>query len=116
MLDLAADTIDVREMTERFDRIEDSEDPEEIEEVDELNTLLSALRGEGGDEQWRGEWYPLLLIADWHFEDYAREFAEDIGRVSDGWPTSHMDWAAAVYDLQQDYTSIEVRGTIYWYR
>jgi hypothetical protein len=37
---------------------------EDAEELDRLTELLTDLAGAGGDEQWRGDWYPGALIAD----------------------------------------------------
>ena len=117
-LDLTDDIIDVRNIIGRFEEIEESEDADEIEQRDTLASLLSELQGNGGDEQWRGDWYPLTLIRDSYFEDYARELAEDIGAVGKnaGWPNQYIDWEAASEALQMDYTSIDIEGGPYWYR
>lgn len=117
-LDLTDDIIDVRNIIARFEEIEESEDANEIEQRDTLASLLSELQGNGGDEQWRGDWYPLTLIRDSYFEDYARELAEDIGAVDKnaGWPNQYIDWEAASEALQMDYTSIDIEGGPYWYR
>lgn len=72
-----------------------------------------------GDEQWEGSWYPVTLIADSHFEDYAREFAEDLGlmdKMSTSWPHNCIDWEKAARELQVDYSSIEFDGHDFWYR
>lgn len=83
-----------------------------------LVTLLDELKGNGGDEQWRGDWYPLTLIADSYFEDYARELADDIGAINGDatWPNNCIDWERAASELQQDYSSVTVDGDDYWYR
>jgi len=90
----------------------------EMEELTRLESLLSDLEGGGGDEEWEGSWYPVTLIRDSYFEDYARDFAEDIGAISQNmaWPCCHIDWAAAAESLQMDYSSVEFDGTTYWYR
>lgn len=79
----------------------------------------NALRGNGGDEQWRGGWYPLTLIRDSYFEDYARELAEDIHghALRDAqWPFTCIDWTTAANDLLMDYGTVEYDGVTYWYR
>jgi hypothetical protein len=87
-------------------------------ELETLTELLDELRGHGGDEQWQGDWFPVTLIRDSYFEDYARELAEDIGAVPTdySWPASHIDWEAAADALQQDYTTVEYGDVTYWYQ
>lgn len=88
------------------------------DEIEELREVLGELRGYGGDEQWRGDWYPVTLILDSYFEDHARELAEDCGMVTPHarWPNNCIDWEEAADQLKQDYTSIIIRGVTYWYR
>jgi hypothetical protein len=95
-----------------------NDSPEEAEELKTLEAILADLRGNGGDEQWEGDWYPVTLIRDTYFEDYARELADDIGVVqSDAkWPNNHIDWEAAATELQQDYQSTTIEDTTYLYR
>lgn len=92
-----------------------SSDPDEYKA---LAALLEDLNGYGGDHQWEGDWYPATLVRDSHFEDYARELAEEIGAIPRdySWPTSHIDWEAAARALQMDYSSVEFQGVTYWYR
>ena len=82
-------------------------------ELTELETLLDDLSGNGGDEQWEGDWYPVTLIRDSHFRDYAQDFADDIGRISDSaeWPHTCIDWDQAARELQMDYSSTTFNGT-----
>lgn len=89
------------------------------EELAELEELLEELRGAGGgDHQWEGDWYPRELIADYDFEDYARELAEDIGAVKAdaGWPNNCIDWKQAARELAMDYSMVTFRGTDYYWR
>lgn len=89
------------------------------EEFAALVELLDDLEGYGGDHQWEGNWYPVTLIRDTYFEDYARELAEDTGQMPrEGltWPFSYIDWEAAARALQMDYSSVEFQGVTYWYR
>lgn len=121
------DILDVREITERVEELEntlvpveesDGSDNEEREELAKLVSLLDDLKGYGGDHKWRGDWYPLTLISDDDFEDYARQLAEDIDAIKDdvGWPYSCIDWERAARELRQDYSVIVHDGTEDRYR
>ncbi len=114
------DIIDVRDLIERFEDLEADEarDADDEAEFARLELLLDELAGNGGDEQWRGDWYPLTLIHDSYFATYARELVEDIGDVPDGFPHYIViDWEATAENIRQDYSSIEgFDGETYWYR
>jgi hypothetical protein len=127
------DIIDVRDVIERVEHLEQLNQPGPVdlgeddneadqdalfEELADLEILLSDLRGNGEDEQWRGKWYPVALIRDSYFEDYARELAEDIGAIrSDvGWPCNCIDWEQAARELKLDYNIVKIGGVTYWYR
>lgn len=127
----SSDIIDVRDIIARVEWLEDELDgieestdgepherQEEIDELKSLASLLHDLKGYGGDEQWRGDWYPITLIQDSHFEDYARELAEDIGAIPNDahWPCTCIDWEKAADELRQDYGAVDFDGTEYWYR
>jgi hypothetical protein len=116
------DLIDVRNVIARIEELEEAQaglyiEEDEFEELNTLSELMIGMRGYGGDEQWRGDWYPGSLIRDSYFEDYARELADDIGIVTNGqgWPNSYIDWEAAAAALQMDYTPVEYDGVTYWY-
>ena len=83
-----------------------------------LEGILSELAGYGGDEKFEGDWYPVELIADSYFQEYAQNLAEDCGMVDTNarWPMNCIDWEQAARELQMDYSSIEIRGFTYWYR
>jgi hypothetical protein len=122
-LDLSADIIDVRDIIKKFEELEElQENGEYLEtpdcELSDLKKLLSELEGTGGDEQWRGEWYPVTLIRDSYFKEYAQELAEDIGAVDSNatWPNNCIDWEYAARELRYDYTCIDVDGLTYWTR
>jgi len=72
----------------------------------------------GGDEQWEGAWYPVTLIRDSYFENYAQELADGIGAINSDarWPNNCIDWARAARELQADYTSVDFDGETYWCR
>lgn len=90
----------------------------DIEEFYKIRELLKDLCSNGGDEQWRGDWYPIVLVRETHFEDHARELAEECGMITAGatWPNNCIDWGQAARELQMDYTSTEIDGITYYYR
>lgn len=133
-VDLRADVIDVRDIIARVlelraERDEynekmgspdawDSVPDGEPEELGMLEGILSELAGYGGDEEFEGDWYPVQLIAESYFQEYAQDLAEDCGMVDTNarWPMTCIDWEQAARELQMDYGSIEIRGFTYWYR
>jgi hypothetical protein len=132
------DLIDVRDVIARFEELEGEREnaaggAEDGKEADALATwdgtedaaeyrmlkaLLDDLKGYGGDENWRGDWYPITLIRDSHFERYAEELAEDCGMIQAGatWPNNCIDWEEAARQLKMDYSTVEFDGVTYWYR
>lgn len=112
------DIIDVREVIERFEALRDIRDYEEQDEFESLESLLEELKGDGGNVQWEGEWYPDTLIHDSYFQDYAQELAEDVGAINADatWPNNCIDWEQAARKLKYDYTGVEFDGHTYWYR
>ena len=133
-VDLSADVIDVRDIIARVLELRDERDeyndkmgdadawsyvPDgEPEELELLEGILSELAGYGGDEEFEGDWYPVQLIAESYFQEYAQDLAEECGMVdtSARWPMNCIDWEQAARELQMDYSSIEIHGTTYWYR
>lgn len=83
---------------------------EELRKLEEL-----AEQGSGYADDWR---HGSILIRDSHFEDYARQYAEDIGAIDRNarWPNDCIDWEKAARELQMDYTSVEFDGVTYWVR
>lgn len=127
-IDNYQDVIDVRDVIEAYEELEDQShdddgnqltlDDDDAAQFAALGELLSELKGYGGDEQWRGDWYPITLIRDTYFQEHAQELAEDIGAIPDdiSWPCTCIDWERAARELQMDYTSVDYQGVIYWYR
>lgn len=125
---VSGNVFDIRDTIQRFEELESEKDslaPEQVadwENQDEFETLqqfLDEVKGYGGDEQWRGDWYPVTFIADSYFEDYAREEAEDLyGKElrEARWPFDCIDWKKAADELKMDYASVEIDGATYWYR
>lgn len=125
------DTIDSRSVIERIEELEteiynlgdmstgDKSEDERAkleEEAGEELTNLRELDKTGRDTFGEAEWESgVTLIADDHFEDYARELAEDIGAINDEatWPNTHIDWEAAAEALRMDYTSVEFSSKYY---
>lgn len=88
---------------------------EELAELTKLESLLDDLRGNGGDEQWEGDWYPVTLIRDSYFETAMDELLEDIGDMPKNIPP-YLKVTVDYDALQMDYTSTEFEGVTYWYR
>lgn len=118
------DVIDSLDVIARIEELEDQrdaalEDPEEPElDEDEAKELaeLKALASEGeGLADWT---YGAALIHEDHFEDYARQLAEDIGAIDPdaSWPASYIDWEAAADALKVDYTAVDFGGQTYFAR
>jgi len=127
------DVIDVRDVIARIETLESERDSyegedtlatwrvdneDEARELDTLSTFMDDMKGYGGDAQWRGDWYPITLIRDSHFRDYAYELADDCGMIDNAakWPYTCIDWERAAHELRQDYTAVEFDGVTYWYR
>lgn len=131
------DMIDVRDVIERFEELEseredattgedkaaDSAALEAWDATDDgaeyanLKSLLDDLNGNGGDEQWRGDWYPVGLIRHSYFVDAMEELVKDIGDLPQNIPGYlAIDWDATAENLRVDYTSTEFDGVEYWYR
>ena len=133
-VDLSADYIDVRDIIARVLELRDERDeynekmgsPDawdgvpggEPEELAMLEDILSELAGYGGAEEFEGDWYPVELVADSYFQEYAQNLAEDCGMVDTNarWPMNCIDWKQAACELQMDYTYILIHDTTYWYR
>lgn len=90
---------------------------DDAEELAALESILADLAGNGGDEQWDGDWYPVTLIRDSYFTDYAQELVSDIGDLPANVPSYiEIDWEATARNIRVDYTSTEIDGVTYWYR
>ena len=136
-VDLSADVIDVRDIIVRVLELRDERDERdeynekmgspdawdgvpdgEPDELNMLEDILSELAGYGGDEEFEGDWYPIELVADSYFQEYAQNLAEDCGMVDTNarWPVNCIDWEQAARELQMDYSCIIIYDTTYWYR
>lgn len=128
----SADIFDLRDLPAIWaDAIDpDDPDPDRRELADAIRGLCADLTGmTRRDDALRvsdlaqrladhGNSEEPTMIADDHFEDYARSFAEDIGAVeSDArWPACHIDWPAAADSLRGDFQSVSFLGRDWWIR
>lgn len=94
---------------------------DEQEEFEQLQEILDELKGNGGDEKWRGDWYPVTLINSDYFTEYTKELIVDIGYIQrdrDGglpwW--IEIDWEKTADNCKMDYTSINIGNEEYYYR
>lgn len=109
------DVIDMRDVIARFEEIEESEESEEMAEKLELQALIEECKGNGGDEEWRGDWYPVTLIHESAFEDQMDEMIEECYEL----PKDLPFWMTISYDykvLKMDYTSVDFAGETYLIR
>jgi hypothetical protein len=128
------DIIDVRDIIERIEELESdrddymgeaaftdptwaSKEPEAFAELAQLTAIMEDMKGYGGDEQWRGDWYPVTLIRESYFTDYCQELCEDIGAVPRDFPVYiEIDWEATARNFMVDYSTVEIDGVTYFYR
>jgi phage-related minor tail protein len=90
---------------------------DEKQEYKEIEDLLDELRGNGGDHQYDGNWYPGMLIAEHDFTEYAQDLVEEIEDLPSGMPSYIVvDWEATANNLKADYATVEFKGTDYLYR
>lgn len=129
-LDLAADLIDVRDIIARVEELEEvidtapedgvwtqAEQNEANRERIALEAILDELKGYGGDEQWRGDWYPVTLIEDAYFVEYVQDMLADCGELPRNLPHYiAIDWRTTARNIRTDYSSVDVDGLTYWYR
>lgn len=101
-------------MEEASESLTDFNDDNGVE-LKALEALLDDLKGNGGDEQWDGDWYPVTLINESYFKEAMDEMLEDIGDIPKDLPcylTITVDYDV----LKTDYASTEFDGVTYWYR
>jgi hypothetical protein len=139
-IDNSADIIDIRDLIARIEELREERDswvlgapdgvetanpegwridePYDAAELDTLESFVGEMKGSGGDHQWEGEWYPVTLVRDSYFEDYAKDEAEQLDLIKDdvNWPYNCIDWTRAANELQMDYSSADYDGITYWFR
>ena len=107
------DTLDSRDIQKDIDNLEEIEERNE-DEQEELDKL-QAFKDSVDSSEWDSG---ITFISEEYFEEYARDFAEDIGTISKDtqWPATHIDWDAAASELLIDYVAVELDGITYYYR
>ena len=131
-IDHTADVIDVRDIMTRLEELEATRDeynewhsdPSAWDKIEDgqpqellfLVGILEELAGYGGDEKWRGNWYPVALIRETYFSDYAIELLNDAGDLEHIPAWVEIDWEGTVENVRGDYSPIVIDGVTYWYR
>jgi hypothetical protein len=115
------DILDIRDLIERYEELETQELKSESEENEfsDLCALLDELEGNGGDEQWRGNWYPVTLINESYFTEYSKELLNDCGDLPKDLPwyiESNIDWDGVAQDLKVDYSEVTYNEETWFYR
>lgn len=87
---------------------------EEIEEYEAIEQFCEEL------EQYAPDFlYGETVINEDYFEEYCKQFVEDIGYLPDNLPAfieNNIDWEGVADDLRVDYTEIEYNGNNYLVR
>jgi len=101
------------------DELQACEDYEESQfETDEMKELR-LLRLLVEDAEQSSDWkHGVALINEDYFEEYAKNFAEDIGAIThnEKWPCTHIDWVAAAEELKHDYFEVDFDGVAFLIR
>jgi hypothetical protein len=116
--DVANAVIDPREIDERITELEHLSDihgehfgEEPARELADLIALRASVTNRSGRD-----WDSAILVRADHFEDYARDQAEDVygeGAVALG---SFVDWPAYARRVAGDYQRVEFDGATYLFR
>ncbi len=115
-LDPDEDKEEIRTATENLEKLEE-ELSDEKEELKILMSFVEDFEGYGGDEQWRGSWYPGTLVRESYWEDFAEQECKDLGYIADDFPSwIEIDWEQTADNIKVDYTSGEFDGVTYWGR
>jgi hypothetical protein len=122
-LNLNDDVIDSRDIVERITELESNIDdatgyPESGETLESMNAELVTLKAiideindYAGDDCSDG----VTLVNEAYFEEYMDDMIEDCYTL----PKDLPSWMKVTYDyeaLKQDYTTVEIDGTTYYYR
>lgn len=110
-------TLDLQELASEFEALEDLEPEERDEDDRERYAELKELDDEIGGLSYIAE-NEGVAIAEYDFEEYAQQLAEDIGAISTEhqWPLYCIDWEHAARELQHDYMGFSFEGTDYLVR
>jgi Antirestriction protein (ArdA) len=130
MNEIGDDILDLRDLWKNYQDLEGALEDTREEEGDkfdedywaaeiEEHAKLKELFEQVGEPYRGGEFDEPTLIHERHFEDYARELAEDLygDEVRNShWPFTCIDWEQAATELRIDYSSVEVDGHTYYQR
>ena len=108
------DVIDSKDILARIDELEEDDELEDWEK-DELMRLT--VLDQDGRGLFSDSWEDGVgLIRDSYFEEYARQYAEDTGAISNDtrWPANCIDWNYATEQLKADFACLEFDGVEYW--
>ena len=86
----------------------------EAEELEILMAFVGEFEGYGGDEEWRGSWYPVTLVNEVYWEEFCEQECKDLGYIKDFPSWIEIDWKKTAENMQQDYTSGEYDGVTFW--
>lgn len=130
--DLGDELLDAKNYVEEaVDEGEDHSDDcdcDLCEEVRRCEEALSEWKDEYEDELKELDSLELEIGSEWRhgvglidvddFEEYAEQFAEDIGAIdrNSNWPNNCIDWEQAAEDLLQDYSVCTYEGIDYYFR
>ncbi len=105
-----------KDLNEAIDALAIWDESDEAKELASLQTLLDDLKGYGGDEQWRGDWYPITLIRESYFTDYTEELVSDCYDLKGVPDFVCIDWEATARNVKVDYAEVDIDGVTYFYR
>lgn len=114
-IDNTEDIIDSRDIIARITDLETDENNLDEYDKEELTNLRTLVEDASSSSDWQ---YGETLIRDSHFEEYAREFAQETGAINFNiqWPYTCINWGQATRELQMDYMSVDFDGIEYWIR
>lgn len=116
---IGEDIVDIRDIIEFLEKLEENiEDEENDQKESDLvlskwirQEILEPLRGEGGNEEFEGAWYPLIFNHENYFEEYIQDLLTDCGFISKDLPPvieNNIDWEGIAEDSKVDYFEIEL--------
>jgi len=113
-------TINSRDIIDRIDELESEIEDLEMDELEDLTgalmldelEILQTLIDEIADARWG-----VTLIHEDFFEEYAEEFAMEIGAINRdmSWPANCIDWTKAARFLKIDYTEVDFDGETFYF-
>ncbi len=110
------DALDLRDLHDEFYALGDPTEWDDSEE--EFARLFLQLKDELWDDIQSAMRNEPTLILDTHFEEYAENYASEIGAISSDavWPLDNIDWHEAAEDLKQGFHKVTVGPYVYYRR